>query len=280
MAPQVPHTASEPAATRRAGLRPVRGGDGRTIQSVDRAIDVLEVLAQEGAELPLKEIARKADLNVSTCHHLLATLVHRGYVGRSRLGRLYFIGGKISELSRRRPGPFSLVDLAMPELGRLNQETGEAVDFSVLRNHQLLSLVRLESSHPVGVSSSTRGVSMAVHATAGGKAILAWLPEVQVDKVLTETGLREFTDNTITDAQVLSAELRNIRHNGYASDCEEFQVGVRCIGSCVRDYNGAVIGAVSCSMPELRVTTELVEKIRDAVCSCAKVLCECLGSTD
>ena len=280
MAPQVPHTASEPAATRRAGLRPVRGGDGRTIQSVDRAIDVLEVLAQEGAELPLKEIARKADLNVSTCHHLLATLVHRGYVGRSRLGRLYFIGGKISELSRRRPGPFSLVDLAMPELGRLNQETGEAVDFSVLRNHQLLSLVRLESSHPVGVGSSTRGVSMAVHATAGGKAILAWLPEVQVDKVLTETGLREFTDNTITDAQVLSAELRNIRHNGYASDCEEFQVGVRCIGSCVRDYNGAVIGAVSCSMPELRVTTELVEKIRDAVCSCAKVLCECLGSTD
>ena len=168
----------------------------------------------------------------------------------------------------------------MPELGRLNQETGEAVDFSVLRNHQLLSLARLESSDPVAVGSSTRGVSMAVHATAGGKAILAWLPEVQVDKVLTETGLREFTDNTITDAQVLSAELRNIRHNGYASDCEEFQVGVRCIGSCVRDYNGAVIGAVSCSMPELRVTTELVEKIRDAVCSCAKVLCECLGSTD
>ena len=280
MSPQVPHTASEPAANRRGGLRPVRGSDGRTIQSVGRAIDVLEVLAQEGAELPLKEIARKADLNVSTCHHLLATLVHRGYVGRSRLGRLYFIGGKISELSRRRPGPFSLVELAMPELRQLNQETGEAVDLSVLRGHQLLSLARLESSDPVAVGSSTRGVSMAVHATAGGKAILAWLPEAQVDKVLTETGLREFTDNTITDAQVLSAELRNIRHNGYASDCEEFQVGVRCIGSCVRDYNGAVIGAVSCSMPELRVTTELVEKIRDAVCSCAKVLCECLGSTD
>jgi len=247
---------------------------------VDRAIDVLEVLAQEGAELPLKEIARKADLNVSTCHHLLATLVHRGYVGRSRLGRLYFIGGKISELSRRRPGPFSLIELAMPELRRLNQETGEAVDFSVLRSHQLLPLVRLESSHPVGVGSSTRGVSMAVHATAGGKAILAWLPEVQIDKVLTETGLREFTDNTITDTQVLRAELRKIRSNGYASDCEEFQLGVRCIGSCVRDYNGAVIGAVSCSVPELRVTTELVEKIRDAVCSCAKVLCECLGSSD
>lgn len=280
MSLQVPHTASEPAATSRAGLRSVRVNDGRTIQSVDRAIDVLEVLGQAGEELPLKEIAGKTGLNVSTCHHLLATLVNRGYVGRSRLGRLYFIGGKISELSRRRPGRFSLVELAMPELRRLNQETGETVDLSVLQGHQLVSLARLESSHPVGVGSPTMGVSMAAHATAGGKAILAWLPESEIDKVLTKTGLRGFTDNTITDTQALMAELRKIRVNGYASDYEEFQLGVRCIGSSVRDYNGAVIAAVSCSMPEMRVTTELVEKICDAVCSCAKVLCERFGSSD
>ena len=279
MSPQVPNTASEPSATRHAGLRRARASDGRTIQSVDRAIDVLEVLAQVGAELPLKEIAHRSGLNVSTCHHLLATLVHRGYVGRSRLGRLYFIGGKISELSRRRPGPFSLVELAMPELRRLNEETGEAVDLNVLQGFQLMSLARLESSHPVGVGRSTMGASMAVHATAGGKAILAWLPEAEVDKVLSRTGLRGFTDNTITDTQVFRAELLKIRRDGYASDYEEFQLGVRSIGSSVRDYNGAVIGAASCSIPELRVTTEVVEKIRDAVCSCAKALCERLGSS-
>jgi len=101
MPSEVPQTGSDSAPTSRAALGPARISSGRTIQSVDRAIDVLEVLAQSGEQLPLKEIARKTGLNVSTCHHLLATLVNRGYVGRSRLGRLYFIGGKVSELSRK-----------------------------------------------------------------------------------------------------------------------------------------------------------------------------------
>ena len=94
--------ASQPGAASLGTSRPGADGvrPGRTIQSVDRAIDVLEVLAESGAELPLKEIARKTGLNVSTCHHLLATLVNRGYVGRSRLGRLYFIGSKVTELSK------------------------------------------------------------------------------------------------------------------------------------------------------------------------------------
>ena len=280
MPPQVPHTARDPAPSRRAALEPTRANPGRTIQSVDRAIDVLEALGQAGEELPLKEIARKTGLNVSTCHHLLATLVNRGYVGRSRLGRLYFIGGKVSELSRSRLSQFSVVELAMPELRRLNRETGETVHLSVLQGHQLVALARLDSSHPVGVGSASASVSMAAHATAGGKAILAWLPEVEIDKVLADTGLKQFTDNTITDTQAFMTELRNIRRNGFASDYEEFQPGVRCIGSAVRDYNGAVIAAVSCSMPEMRATTELVGKVRDAVCVCAKILSERLGSPE
>lgn len=280
MPPPVPHTVSEPAPTRRAGHQPTRATQGRTIQSVDRAIDVLEVLGKAGEELPLKEIARQTGLNVSTCHHLLATLVNRGYVGRSRLGRLYFIGGKVSELSRSRLSQFSVVELAMPELRRLNRATGETVHLSVLQGHQLVSLARLESSHPVGVGSASTSVSTAAHATAGGKAILAWLPEAEIDRVLEDTGLRKYTDNTITDPQAFATELRNIRRNGFASDYEEFQPGVRCLGSAVRDYNGAVIAAVSCSMPEMRATTELIEKVRDAVCDCAKILSERLGSPE
>lgn len=278
MPPQVTHAGSGVATTSRGGLGPSRATSGRTIQSVDRAIDVLEVLAQAGEELPLREIARQTGLNVSTCHHLLATLVNRGYVGRSRLGRLYFIGGKVSELSRRRLSQFSVVELAMPELRRLNRETGEAVHLSVLQGHQLVSLARLESSHPVGVGSSTTSVSMAAHATAGGKAILAWLPEAEIEKVLLETGLRKFTEKTITDTEAFMAELRNIRRNGFASDFEEFQPGVQCVGSAVRDCNGAVIAAVSCSIPEMRATTELVDQIRGAVGECAKILSERLGS--
>ena len=95
-----PGSASEPLGPSAVGHSGVRDRPSRTIQSVDRAIDVLEVLAHSGGELPLKAIAQKTGLNVSTCHHLLATLVNRGYVSRSKLGRLYFIGSKVSELSK------------------------------------------------------------------------------------------------------------------------------------------------------------------------------------
>lgn len=253
---------------------------GRTIQSVDRAIDVLEALAEGGEELPLREIAEKTGLNVSTCHHLLATLVNRGYVGRSRLGRLYFIANKVAELSRRRLSQFNIVELAMPELRRLNQETGETVHLTVMRGHELITLAKLESSYPIRVGTTDTGEATAAHATAQGKAILAWLPEPEIAKVLAETGLRKYTKNTVTNTEDLMNDLRHVRRNGYSSDREEFQPGVYCTGAAVRDYHGAVMAAVSCSMPEMRATDEGLDQVRRAVSQCAKRLSEQLGSPD
>ena len=253
---------------------------GRTIQSVDRAIDVLEALAEAGEELPLREIAEKTGLNVSTCHHLLATLVNRGYVGRSRLGRLYFIANKVAELSRRRLSQFNIVELAMPELRRLNQETGETVHLTVMRGHELITLAKLESSYPIRVGTTDTGEATAAHATAQGKAILAWLPEPEIAKVLAETGLRKYTKNTVTNIEDLMKDLRHVRRNGYSSDREEFQPGVFCTGAAVRDYHGAVMAAVSCSMPEMRATDEGLDQVRRAVSQCAKKLSEQLGSPE
>jgi IclR family acetate operon transcriptional repressor len=263
-----------------AGPRPAQAGPSRTIQSVDRALDVLEALAESGEELPLREVAARTDLNVSTCHHLLATLVKRGYAGRSRLGRLYFIGNKVLELSNRRFSQFNIVEMAMPELRRLNQEIDEVVYLSAMQGYELVTLAKLDSSHPIQVRAKPTSESTAAHATATGKAILAWLPEVEIAKVIAENGLRRYTDRTITNIEDLMEELRHVRRNGYASDNEEFQPGVVCVGSAVRDHHGAVIAAVSSSVPEMRATGELVEKIRAAVRSCARELSVQLGSPE
>ncbi len=273
-------TSEESAQVDDAGPRPTQASSSRTIQSVDRALDVLEALAESGEELPLREVAARTDLNVSTCHHLLATLVKRGYAGRSRLGRLYFIGNKVSELSNRRFSQFNIVEMAMPELRRLNQEIDEVVYLSAMQGYELVTLAKLDSSHPIQVRAHTTSESTAAHATATGKAILAWLPEVEIAKVIAENGLRRYTDRTITNIEDLMEELRHVRRNGYASDNEEFQPGVVCVGSAVRDHHGAVIAAVSSSVPEMRVTDELVEKIRAAVRSCARELSIQLGSPE
>ncbi len=250
---------------------------GRTIQSIDRALDLLDILAAADGELALGEIATKAGLNSSTCHHLLATLSKRGYVGRNPRGRTYFLGARITELSNRRLKQFNLSDLAMPELRQLNIDTGESVHLAVMQGNALVTLAKLDSRLPVRVGSDETGKANAAHATATGKAILAWLPEAEIARVIANNGLSRFTDKTIGTIADLMEDLRHVRRNGFAIDKEEFQPGVVCVGVAIRDHAGAVIGSVSSSMPAMRVTSKSIETVKNAVKTCGAAISERLG---
>lgn len=251
---------------------------GRTIQSIERALDLLDILAEADGELALGEIAAKSRLNNSTCHHLLATLVKRGYVGRNRRTRAYFLGGRITELSNRRLKQFNLVDIAMPELKQLGDATGESVHLAVLQGSVLVTLAMLESRLPVRVGGSDETAKgHASHATATGKAILAWLPEPEIARVIAASGLSRFTERTIVTISALMEELRLVRRNGCSMDNEEFQPGVVCIGAAIRDHAGAVIGAISCSMPAMRAKAKSREQVKLAVKLCAAAISERLG---
>lgn len=251
---------------------------GRTVQSVERAFDILELLADAGRELQLREVAQITGLNVSTCHHLLSTMVKRGYAGQNPRGRTYFVGSKVLELSDSRLRQFDILDVAMPELRRLNQATGESVHLAVMQGHDLTTLAMLESTQPIRVGSDGSGKTNAAHATATGKAILAWLPETEIARVIAEKGLSRFTDKTITGIADLMEDLRHVRRNGFAVDREEFQPGVTCIGSAIRDHAGAVIGSISCSMPNIRANSEHFDAVKGAVRQTTTVLSELLGS--
>jgi IclR family acetate operon transcriptional repressor len=262
------------AATGQSVLSPTKG---RTIQSIERALDLLDILADADGELALGEIASKSGLNSSTCHHLLATLVKRGYVGRNRRTRAYFLGGRITELSNRRLKQFNLIDIATPELKRLADETGESVHLAVMQGYALVTLVKLDSRLPIRVGSDEIGKANAAHATATGKAILAWLPETEIGRILAANAMTRFTERTITTVQALLEELRLVRRNGYSLDNEEFQPGVVCIGAAIRDHAGAVIGSISCSMPQMRAKARSREQIKMAVRVCAAAISERLG---
>ena len=276
MAQIAPGATGEPADPLRPAPRSAKGP--RTIQSVDRALALLDVLGDASGALPLNEIAAQAGLNVSTCHHLLATLAARGYVGRVPRGRDYFLGPRITELSQRRLGQFSLVDIAMPELRALNDETLESVHLAVLQGNALVTLAKLDSRLPIRVGADEAGKTGAAHATATGKAILAWLPEAEIARVIADTGLRRFTDRTISTIAELMEELRLVRRNGHSVDNEEFQPGVVCYGAAIRDQAGAVIGSISCSMPSMRAEGSHAGKAKAAVKACAAAISERFGS--
>jgi len=256
-------------------------GDGnparRKIQSVERALSLLELLAEATDGIRLNDIANTLGLNVSTCHHLLSTLMDRGYIAQSGKGRVYFLGNKVLELSKSRIRQFDLADVAMPDLRKLNKLTGETVHLAVLQGDELVTIAVLDSHHAVRVASGPSGKADAVHATATGKAILAWLPEPEADRIIAGTGMTRFTDKTLTERKDLMADFRLVRRNGFAVDREEFQPGVICVGAAIRDHAGAVIGSFSCSLPTMRANKTYLRSIEANVKAVALAISDKLG---
>jgi IclR family acetate operon transcriptional repressor len=249
----------------------------RIIQSVDRALAIVDVLAQGRQALALVEISARTQLNVSTCHHLLATLQRRGFVVQDPRTKEYLLGNKVFELSDARERQLDFVFLARPVMDDLSRTTGEAIHLAVLDAGQLATLVKIEARHAVRVDATLVGKSNAAHASASGKALLAYLPKSELDAALANSGLTRFTEKTIRSREVLDEELARIRRQGYSEDYEEFQPGVLCFGAPVFNRDGRVLAALSCSLPTMRVTEVVRRRVQRLVVKAAKELSIQLG---
>lgn len=242
--------------------RPPMGRDHGGIQALDRAFLILDVMADAGGEAKLTEIAASAGLNVSTCHHLISTLYNWGYVARGANSRSYVLGSRILHLSAACLRQVDLPRRAESFVDRLNDQTRETVQLAIMQDTNLVHVLRREARHAVRVDGTLGGKSNAAHATATGKAILAWLPPTELDRIVADKGLTAFTPNTVTDIEKLKEELRLTRRNGFAIDREEFQLGVMCLGAAIRDHAGAVVGSIGVSSPAFRATPEYFDQIK------------------
>jgi IclR family transcriptional regulator, acetate operon repressor len=252
---------------------PTRSGaksDRHSIQSVDRALYLLETIAEAGGEATLTELATRTGLNISTCHHLLATLIQRGFAAKVPGRRLYALGARIMYLGHA----CLQVDLprrAQPYLEAVNRATGETVHLAALQGDAVVTLSVREARHAVRVDTGKIGKLESPHATSVGKAILAWLPEDEIRRIVGDS-MKRFTDNTITDFPAFIESLRIVRRNGYAIDREEFLPGVICVGAAIRDQAGTVIGAISASTPAMRASDEHIALMRDEISAATRAL--------
>jgi IclR family acetate operon transcriptional repressor len=248
-----------------------------SVQSVHRALRILDTLAEYGRDVGLSEIAERAGLNVSTCHHLISTLVSSGYVARMPGQRSYILGSRVLVLSSACLRQVNLPRLAERHLDAVSRETGEAAQLAVMQGTDLVGILRREARHALRVDVGIGGKFNAAHAAASGKAILAWLPETEVDRILAEKGMTKFTPKTITMREALNEELRLVRRTGLAYDRQEFQQGVACVGAAIRDHAGAIVGAISVSVPVTRGTAALIDLMRNSVRGAARELSLELG---
>ncbi len=245
-------------------------GERHSIQSVDRALYLLETIAEAGGEATLTDLANRTGLNISTCHHLLATLIQRGFAAKVPGRRLYALGARILYLGHA----CLQVDLprrAQPYLEAINAATGETVHLAVLQGDAVVTLAVREARHAIRVDTGRIGKLEAPHATSVGKAIMAWLPEAEIQRIVRH-GMKRCTDQTITDFQSLVEDLRHVRRNGFALDREEHLPGVICVGAAIRDQTGTVIGAISASTPSMRATEAHINLMRDEIVAATRAL--------
>ncbi|MEI9804217.1 MAG: IclR family transcriptional regulator [Pseudolabrys sp.] len=244
--------------------------DRHSIQSVDRALYLLETIAEAGGEATLTDLSTRTGLNISTCHHLLATLIKRGFAAKVQGRRLYALGPRILYLSHA----CLQVDLprrAEPYLEAVNRATGETVHLAGLQGDSVVTLAVREARHAVRVDTGKVGKVEAPHATSVGKAMMAWLPEDEIRRIVGQS-MKRFTEHTITEFPEFVEALRHVRRNGYAIDREEFLPGVICVGAAIRDQAGTVIGAISASTPTMRATDEHIALMRDEISAATRAL--------
>ena len=226
------------------------------LQSVERAMRVLDHIAAAPGPVPAKDVAKALGLTLPTTYHLLTTLVSGGYLVHLAEDRAYALGHRLDDLARGLRRQIAVP----PELQRVasvvHQEARAAAYFATLRDAEMIVAHVAECPahpriHPLDV-----GFHQAPHATAFGKLMLATLPAGEREALLDHTGTPPITAGTVTDAVLLSRQLRQIRATGLAVEVDEFQTGLSCMAAPVTDAAGRFVGAVAISMPTTRLRTD------------------------
>lgn len=237
-------------------------------QAISRAFAVLHLVRDRGSDVGVGQIARELGLTLSTAHRIVRALVTEGYLAQNETNERYYLGGGALLLGQAAYRNFRL-DVVRPVLERLAARTGESVNLGVLAGNCAIVVERVESSQPLRFTQSP-GSRAPLHASAMGKALLAFNEDLEARFLSSEEALEPILPNTRTRADRLRAELDEIRMRGWSTDDEESHVGVRCVGAPVQDSPGAPRAAIAVQAPAVRMPTGRFADIGPDVVEAAK----------
>jgi DNA-binding IclR family transcriptional regulator len=253
--------------------QPASGG----VQSVDRAVTVLEILARGGAGV--SEIAAHLGVHKSTAFRLLAALEDRELVEQAQDRGKYRLGFGVLRLANGVVGRLDLTQQGRPVCERLAAQLGETVNIAVRRSHFVINIDQARGPSAVATHNWV-GELTPLHPTSSGKILLAFMGPEQRREVLGSAGLSRFTPRTITSLDGLNAHLEKAARDGYACAVEEFEEGLNAIATPVRDHTGQVIAALSASGPAYRFTRERLDEVVPDVVAAAAAISHRMGHLD
>ncbi|WP_187344449.1 IclR family transcriptional regulator [Aldersonia kunmingensis] len=245
------------------------------VQSVDRAITVLEILARRG-EAGVTEVAADIGVHKSTAFRLLGALEERELVEQTQERGKYRLGFGILRLATAVPGRLDVTRQGREIAEQLAAEVGETVNVAVLRSQFVVNVDQARGPSAVGAHNWV-GELTPLHATSSGKILLAFMSAERRQALLDAVELTRLTERTITSVEELATELKAAARDGYATTLEELEDGLNAVAAPVRDHTGVVIAAISVSGPVYRFTEDRLRDVTPAVVAAADAVSERMG---
>lgn len=269
------YTVPHGETSNRIDMPDARNPRATTVQSIVRALRILEALSEQSA-VSLTELSRSLGLHKSTIHRLLNTLQGEGYVRQNPLTDRYSLGWKILGLASGLSAHLDIRQYALPVMQRLMTETQETIHLGTLGDDEVICLESVVSGQPNAIGSMA-GKHTHAHVSSMGKVILAYSPEEDVRAFLARRGLPRLTARTITDQASFAAELWRIRSDHYALNDEEEALGIRCVAAPIWDHRGQPVAALSVAAPSARLDPVRVRALSKQLIERAEEISRALG---
>lgn len=250
----------QPQVTRPRGTAtPTKQAPG-SVQSITRALSILDALAASDGGLTLALLSKRVSLPPSSTHRLLTTLQRQRFVRFDPSSKSWHVGVQAFVVGSAFAQSCDVVALAKPYMRRVMETTGETVNLYVLNGGEAVCMAQVQCPQMIGAISRPGG-GLRLHRSASGKAMMSSMQNEAIAEIVSRHGMARSTYNTIVSMKNLQSELAAIRTRGFAVDNEEFTLGLRCVAAPILDERSLACAALSVAGPVERMTDERLAEL-------------------
>jgi len=245
------------------------------ITALQRGLRILDMFTQSERGMSASQVAKLSGLPVSTIHRFLMNLESAGYLNCSDTG-IFHLGIACFSLGQAARWQLDIRRLSLPYLQDLNTQTRETIHLTIRQGLSAVYIEKLDSPEPLRIFSRI-GAAVPLHCTGVGKAILAYMPQDELAKILPQIEFKRLTPNSIGNCQELQTQLQKVRKNGHAFDLEENEPHIRCVAAPIWDHNGAVNASLSITGPAVRMSVARLRQLAPLVQEAGRKISRELG---
>ena len=234
--------------------------ENNLINSVDRALRILDLFSERDTELKLTEIGQQLNLHKSTVHGLLRTLSHHGYISQNMENGKYRLGMKLVERSNIALQAMDIRRIAQPYLREVAHELGDTTHLVILEGDEAVYIDKVEGERSI-LQYSRVGKRAPLYCTAVGKVLVSHKESTEIKRLAMKQSYEIHTESTIANPLQFEEEIEKVREKGYGVDDEELQIGLRCLAVPIYNYDGKIIASISVSGSSNRLSRENEQEV-------------------